>query len=191
MDFMHLTKKIERQEDKRVKSITIKPTISDCNGEFYITDMQLQEDDKPTGYTIETEMLSKKTDGFNAVPPIFFNGIVRDSAVIIYPNTGTETTGLDCYIYPQQYIGGGNISISHVNGAQKVTFTESVKAGEEIAFLASSRRCMKDRKPFKKDGYYQYSAAGDNRHIIHVGAGKRVNIIVELQEMQRESEMKL
>ncbi len=191
MEFMRLIKKLERQKDKRIKSITVTPTISGCTGEIHVTDMQLQEGNSPTGYTLETKMLSKKTDGGNAVPSIFFNGIIRENAIIIYPNTGTETTGLDCYIYPQHFIQGGNMSISHINGAQKATFTEDVQAGEEIAFLASSRRCMRDRKPLKKEGFYQYSAAGDNRHIINLGEGKRANIIVELQEMQRESEMKL
>ena len=48
-EFIRFTETIEKKQDKRVVNITVKPTVMDCSGTFWFTDLRLQEGDKVTG----------------------------------------------------------------------------------------------------------------------------------------------
>ena len=39
--FIRLAEVINRKQDMRVVSVTVKPTITDCSGTIYFTDLQL------------------------------------------------------------------------------------------------------------------------------------------------------
>ena len=54
--FIRLAEVINRKQDMRVVSVTVKPTITDCSGTIYFTDLQLQEGAALTGYTPHTEV---------------------------------------------------------------------------------------------------------------------------------------
>ena len=41
--FIRLAEVINWKQDMRVVSVTVKPTITDCSGTIYFTDLQLQE----------------------------------------------------------------------------------------------------------------------------------------------------
>ena len=41
--FVRLAEVINRKQDMRVVSVTVKPTIADCSGTIYFTDLMLQE----------------------------------------------------------------------------------------------------------------------------------------------------
>ena len=43
-----------KKQNKRVINITVKPTITDCTGSVWFTDLMLQEGDKVTGFVINT-----------------------------------------------------------------------------------------------------------------------------------------
>lgn len=40
--FVRLAEVVGRKQDMRVVSVTVKPTITDCSGTVYVTDLQLQ-----------------------------------------------------------------------------------------------------------------------------------------------------
>ncbi|MCM1333778.1 MAG: hypothetical protein NC084_11735 [Bacteroides sp.] len=182
--FTRFAETLKRKEEKRIVSVTVKLLVSDCKGRFRFTDIMFQEGGNLTGYLPENKiMLEKLKDGEKLIAPVFFNGIIRESATIIYPNTGTETAGLDVYLYPQQDIEKGQISVSHRYDAQKAVFMEDVQGSDTLALLSSQRKCLKNGIETAKRGFFQYSASGDNKHEIFLGEGKRANILVELQEM--------
>ena len=58
--FIRLAEVINRKQDMRVVSVTVKPTITDCSGTIYFTDLQLQEGAALTGYTPHTEVFLQK-----------------------------------------------------------------------------------------------------------------------------------
>lgn len=166
-------------------NITVKPTVTDCSGTFWFTDLMLQEGDKVTGYVIHTETLLKKYDGDDAIAgKRFYNGIVRSKATCIIFNLGDTTAGLDYKVYPVQSMGAGSITLALGEGAHKATFKAAASAGDELALLASTRRCLKNGATTTKSGFFQYSAAGDSKHPIAVEDKKSARIYVEFQEMQ-------
>ena len=58
--FIRLAEVINKHEEKRVVSVTVKPTVTDCSGTIWLTDLQLQEGSALTGYTPHTEILLEK-----------------------------------------------------------------------------------------------------------------------------------
>ena len=53
-EFTRFTETITKKQNKRVINITVKPTITDCTGSVWFTDLMLQEGDKVTGFVINT-----------------------------------------------------------------------------------------------------------------------------------------
>ena len=104
-------------------SITVKPMISDCTGRIYFTDLMVQEGDRLTGYVINTEtILQKYREDGSIVPPRFYNGVVRSAETVVLFNLGSDTAGLDCYLYPVQDMAAGSISVALGAGAHKASF---------------------------------------------------------------------
>ena len=167
--FIRLAEVINRKQDMRVVSVTVKPTIADCSGTIYFTDLMLQEGPALTGYTPHTEPFLKKlrVDG-EVKAPVWFNGVVRGEETVILFNLGETSAGLDV-----QGVGG-----------QKVSFPNAVPAEADLALLASTRQCTKNGSPEKKEGFYQYSAAWDSKHKVTLPEGKTARVLFEMQEMQ-------
>lgn len=89
--FIRLAEVINRKQDMRVVSVTVKPTIADCSGTIYFTDLMLQEGPALTGYTPHTEPFLKKlrVDG-EVKAPVWFNGVVRgeETVILVRPGSG-------------------------------------------------------------------------------------------------------
>lgn len=184
-EFTRFTETITKKQDKRVVNITVKPTITDCTGSVWFTDLMLQEGDKVTGFVINTETLLEKYDGDDAkAGKRFYNGIVRSAATCVIFNLGTTAAGLDYKVYPIQAMAAGSISLALGEGAHKATFKAAAAAGDEFDLFASTRECLKNGSATSKDGFFQYSAAGDSKHPITVADKKSARIYVEFQEMQ-------
>ena len=80
-EFTRFTETITKKQDKRVVNISVKPTVIDCIGSVWFTDLMLQEGDKVTGFVINTGTLLEKYDGDDATTgKRFYNGIVRSAA---------------------------------------------------------------------------------------------------------------
>ena len=164
-EFTRFSETILTKQDQRVVSITVKPMISDCTGRIYFTDLMVQEGDRLTGYVINTEtILQKYREEGSVVPPRFYNGVVRSAETVVLFNLGSDTAGLDCYLYPVQDMAAGSISVALGAGAHKAAFPTAASAGDELALLASSRKCLLNGNPTEKRGFFQYTAAGDSKH---------------------------
>jgi hypothetical protein len=81
-------------------------------------------------------------------------------------------------------MAAGCISLALGKGAHKATFKAAAAAGDEFDLFASTRECLKNGSATSKDGFFQYSAAGDSKHPITVADKKSARIYVEFQEMQ-------
>ena len=169
--FVRLAEVINRKQDMRVVSVTVKPTIADCSGTIYFTDLMLQEGPALTGYTPHTEPFLQKlrVDG-EVKAPVWFNGVVRGEETVILFNLGD--------------MDGGSIELAQGVGGQKVSFPNAVPAEADLALLASTRQCTKNGSPEKKEGFYQYSAAWDSKHKVTLPEGKTARVLFEMQEMQ-------
>ena len=184
-EFTRFTETIDKKSSGRVVSITVKPLVEDCTGTIWFTDLMLQEGDRLTGFVInEKTQLKKYEEDGAAVPKRFYNGLVRSSATCVIFNLGSTAAGLDYKVYPNQAMAAGSISLALGAGAHKAAFTAAAKAGDELALLASTRECLKNGAVTAKDGFFQYSAAGDSKHPITVEDTKSARIYVEFQEMQ-------
>ena len=185
VEFTRFAETIERKEDMRVVSITVRPIVSDCTGRIWFTDLMVQEGDRLTGFIVNTEtQLEKYREDGVIVPPRFYNGIVRSNGTVVIFNLGSTTAGLDIQIEPIQDMSAGSIAISQGAGSHKAIFHEAALAGDTFALLASTRECLKNGASTGKDGFFQYSAAGDSKHPISLETGKSAKIYVEFQEMQ-------
>lgn len=189
INFIRFTEKLEIKEELRVVSITVRPLIADCNGTIWITDIQAQEGDRLTGYTINTETMLQKFRQNNSIVPVrFYNGVVRSSETIILFNLGKTSAGLDCRIYPIQGMQAGSIELSQGAGAHKVKFKESINPEDTLSLLASTRQCLKNGSPSEKEGFFQYTAASDSKHVVKLEDRKSARVLFEFQEMQEGSE---
>lgn len=185
-NFLRFTKTMKVKREKRVVSVTVKPVLSDCTGMLYITDLQLQECGKLTGYIPHTEtMLQPPTS-----PPRFHNGVVRSGAIIVLPVYGETSTALDCRIYPNQPMASETVGMAKGAGAHRMVFLEAAGPGDEFALLASERRCLKNGAPTPKHGFYQYTAAHDSKHTVTLEKGKSARVYFVYREM-REGALRL
>ncbi|GFR34777.1 hypothetical protein [Thermobrachium celere] len=183
--FIRFAETLMIKKEIRVVSITVRLMITDCTGTIYFTDLQLQDGDQLTGYTVHTsKMLTKMQENGQPVPPRHYNGVVRTAETVILFNLGKTSAGLDCYIYPIQDMAAGSIEISQDMGAHKVRFLDSVNAGDELILKASTRQCLKNGSQTPKDGFYQYSAAWDSKHTVKLEERKSARVLFEFQEMQ-------
>lgn len=183
--FTRFSETILTKQDQRVVSITVKPLVSDCTGTIYFTDLMVQEGDRLTGYVIHTEtLLQKYRESGNIVPPRFYNGVVRSAETVVLFNLGSDTAGLDCYLYPVQDMAAGSVFVGLGAGAHKAVFPMALTAGDEVALLASTRQCLKNGQPAGKHGFFQYSAAGDSKHPVTLEDKKSARLLFRFQEMQ-------
>lgn len=188
--FIRLAEVINKKQDKRVTSISVSPIISDCSGTIYFTDIQLQEGSALTGYVPYTEnVLAKSKDDGVDREPVWFNGVVRSEEIVIVCNLGGTSTGLDISVYPKSDMASDSIELAQGVGGQRVRFPSAMQAGDEIQLLASTRECLKNGVTEKKEGFYQYSAAWDSKHIVKVEKGKSARVLFQLQEMEDGGEL--
>ncbi|WP_330377374.1 hypothetical protein [Cellulosilyticum ruminicola] len=122
-EFIRLAEVVNKKKDMRVVSINVTPTITDCSGTLWITDLQIQEGSVLAGYAPHTEkMLEKFRDGDAIKPPVWFNGIVRSNETVILCNMGETSTGLDIDIYPKSNMAAGTIELAQGVGGRRCHF---------------------------------------------------------------------
>ena len=175
--FIRLAEVINKKQDKRVVGITVTPTITNCSGTIWFTDLQLQEGPVLTGYVPHTESrLSEDSK-------VWFNGVVRSAETVIVCNLGETSGGLDIHIYPKSNMAAGSVSMYQGVGGQKVIFPNALAAEDDLALLSSVRECTKNGITEPKEGFYQYSAAWDSKHRVNLETGKSARVLFELQQM--------
>ena len=179
-EFVRLAEVVNKKKDMRIVSVTVIPTISDCSGRIWFTDLQLQEGSALSGYAPHTEICLKKSG--NA--PVWFNGVVRSEETVVLFNMGKTSAPLDIHIYPKSDMAAGTVRLAQGVGGQRAVFPEAVKAEDDIALLATTRESTKNGAQAKKEGFYQYSAAWDSKHKVTLEGGKTARLLFTMQEMQ-------
>ena len=134
-------------------SVTVKPTVTNCSGTIWFTDLMLQEGPALTGFVPHTE--SRLVEG----DKVWFNGVVRSKETVIICNVGDTSGGLDIHIYPKSDMAAGSVQ------------------------LAPVRECTKNGVTEPKEGFYQYSVAWDSKHKVALEDGKSARVLFELQQM--------
>lgn len=178
-NFIRFAEAVKVKVDKRIVSITVRPTITDCTGSIYLTDLQIQEGDKLTGYSPHTSTMLRNSPN----QPRYHNGVIRSGDTVIIFNLGETSSGLDCYIYPLQSMAAGSISLSQGEGSHKAMFVPSINAGDELALKASTRDCLLNGSPVAKRGFFQYTAAYDSKHQVKLEDRKSARVYFEYREM--------
>lgn len=115
---------------------------------------------------------------------------MRSGDTLIIHTSGETSTGLDCYIYPNQAMGAGSVKLSQDAGSHEAVFLSAANPSDEFALLASERRCLRNGSPTAKHGFYQYTAAYDSKHRVELEKGKSARVYFEFKEM-REGEHSL
>lgn len=184
-EFVRLAEVVNKKKDMRIVSVTVVPTISDCSGRIWFTDLQLQEGPVLAGYAPHTETcLQKFREDGGIKAPVWFNGVVRSEETVILFNLGKTSAPLDIRIYPKSDMAAGTVRLAQGVGGQRVSFPNAVNAEDDIALLANTRECTKNGVPEKKEGFYQYSAAWDSKHKVSLESGKTARLLFTMQEMQ-------
>ena len=187
--FIRLAEVINKKEDKRVMSVSIKPTIYDCTGTIWFTDIQLQEGPVLNGYAPHTEgSLQHLRENGSIKAPVWFNGVVRSEETVVLFNVGETSVGVDIHIYPKATMAAGTVKLCQGVAAQKVSFPGAIAKDADLALLASTRECTKDGVSEPKEGFYQYSAAWDSKHKVTLEKGKSARVLFSMQEMQEGGE---
>lgn len=177
--FTRLAEVINKKQTKCVASITVTPTVTDCSGTIWFTDIMLQEGPALTGYAPHTE----KCLAVSKNAPVWFNGIVRSEETVILLNLGGTSAGLDIHLYPKQALSAGEMQLAQGVSGQRASFPFAVSADDDLALLASTRECKHNGRTAKKDGFYQYSAAWDSKHRVTLPQGKTARLLFSMQEM--------
>lgn len=175
--FIRLAEVINKKQDMRVVSVTVKPTLTNCSGTIWFTDLMLQEGPALTGYVPHTERRLVEGD------KVWFNGVVRSKETVIICNVGDTSGGLDVHIYPKSDMAAGSVQLAQGVCGQKVTFHNALSAEDDLALLASVRECTRNGVTEPKEGFYQYSAAWDSKHKVTLEDGKSARVLFELQQM--------
>lgn len=187
--FVRLAEVVNKKKDMRIVSVTVVPTIADCSGRIWFTDLQLQEGPGLTGYAPHTETcLRKFRENGEIKAPVWFNGVVRSEETVILFNMGKTSAPLDIHIYPKSGMAAGTVRLAQGAGGQRVSFPGAVEAEDDIALLAESRKCTRNGVAFKKEGFYQYSTAWDSKHKVALESGKTARLLFTIQEMQEGDE---
>ena len=182
--FIRLAETINKKQDMRVVSVSVIPTVTDCSGTIWFTDIQLQEGTALTGYAPHTETaLRKFRENGEIKSPVWFNGVVRSEETIILFNLGETSAGLDVHIYPKSDMAAGSVKLCQGVGGQRVSFPNAIEKDADLALLASTRECTKNGRQERHEGFYQYSAAWDSKHKVTLEDGKSARVLFEMQEM--------
>nr|DAQ42345.1 MAG TPA: hypothetical protein [Caudoviricetes sp.] len=179
LSFIRFSSTIKVKSQNRVVSVTVRPVISNCTGDIYYTDIQLQEGRILTSYTPH---VSAMINAYSKSPN-YHNGIVRSNATVIVFNLGTTSSGLDCYIYPKQDMADGTIGVAQGAGSHRAYFVSAASADDEFALLATKRECLKNGVTTEKVGFYQYTAACDSKHHLKLEPHKSARILFKYYEI--------
>ena len=145
--FIRLAEVINKKQDKRVMSVSIKPILHDCTGTIWFTDIQLQEGPVLNGYAPHTESrLEKLKEDGSIKAPVWFNGVVRSEETIILFNVGETSAGLDIHIYPKLSMSAGTVKLSQGIGGQQVSFPGSIGKDVDLALLAFHEHVPKTKQ---------------------------------------------
>src|SRR5699024_7406200 len=81
----------------------------------------------------------------------------------------------------------GSIKLSQGYGSHHMKFKAVANADDTFSLLASSRQALRNQTKTEKEGFYQYTAASDSKHIVELEEGKAARVLFEFQQKQQGS----
>ena len=176
--FYRLSETVNKKSESRVVSVTVKPILKDMSGIVWLTDLMLQEGDRLAGFLPHTETFLEKHSVDGAVrEPVWYNAIVRGKETLVLFNLGKTAAGLDIKLYPKTDLAEGSVTLAQGVGGQRAQFPGALRSGDELEVDALNRTATKNGQPFTKEGFYQYSAVWDSKHIVDVGEKKSARLL--------------
>jgi len=180
-NFIRFAEVVKLKSEKRVAAVVARPTVTDCTGRVWFTDLQVQEASTITGYHPQPgTMLAPPT-----APVKWHNGVVRGGETVIVFNPGTTTAGMDVYLYPTTAMPVESLEIAQGAGSHHCLFHEAPMADDEFAVKATTREVTRNGQPTLKRGFLPYSAAGDSKHHVRVADKKSARVYVEYTPQQQ------
>src|SRR5699024_4603291 len=169
IQFTRFSETIRVKEDKRVVNVTLKLLVTDCTVTIDYTDIQLQEGDKLTGYVLNTETsLEKYREESGVLPVRFYKEVIRSKETNVIYNMETTSAVLDCHITPLQSMKAVSIKLSQGYGSHHMKFKAVANPDDTFSLLASTREVLRNQSKTEKEGFYQYTAASDSKHIVEL-----------------------
>lgn len=164
--YIGLAEKDNINKGKRIKNIKVRFVANDCTGTFKVTDFMLQAGRTLTGWVCETrEMLLRKRDGEGVIePPKHFNSVLRGENLIVVPNGGNVTSGLDIELTAQKPTTGP-ITLDTYYGTRTYTFGGQLNAGDTLKLDAKTNHTLVNGQPVASSnvgGAPLTSPAGDS-----------------------------
>lgn len=146
--YLGLAEKSNVNKDKRIKNINVKFVVNDCTGTIKVTDFMLQAGRTLTGWICETrEMLLRKRDSENVIEqPKYFNSVLRGENLIIVPNGGSVTSGLDIELKAQKSTTGP-ITLDTYYGTRTYKFSGQLNAGDTLRLNAKTNQTLVNDQP--------------------------------------------
>jgi len=175
---------------KKVSQIDVKFVWGKCAGTVWITDIMTQEGWYTTAHLPNTrEMLLKMRDGEVIRQPRFFNAVIRGNKILVLPNLGEITAGLDYTVYA--YGDVPELKLAHYPHARQTIIKDALVDGDIYKFHASTRHISKNDTPNHNVwGLFHHVAAGDIRFNVDsvLEGGLRpypkLRLLVQFQEMK-------
>lgn len=76
----------------------------------------------------------------------------------------------------------GSIKLSQGAGSHGGPYLSAANPGDEFALLASQRRCLRNRNATSKNGFYQYTAVYDDKHLVELEKENPQGCILSLKK---------
>lgn len=141
-------------DGKKVKKVTVKLKVNDCTGTIKASDFMLQAGRILSGYICNTQemLLRHRTDGTNIDPPQHFNGVLRGQNIIIVPNQGTATTGLDLKVTATRATTGA-INIATYYNTKQFNYSNNLQAGDTLEIDSANHNVLVNGAEMPHDNY--------------------------------------
>lgn len=173
-----------KKQDKRVVNITVKPTVTDCTGSVWFTDLMLQEGDKVTGFVINSETFLENTMAMMLQTE---RGFITVSSAPLLPASSSTSAPLLLVLTTRSIRFRRWLPGVYRLRWVKVLIRQLSK--QRLLPVMNLTFCFYEGMPEERlcniqGRLFQYSAAGDSKHPITVADKKSARIYVEFQEMQ-------
>lgn len=183
--YMRYFGRIEKSLVKRISKITIKLAARDCAGTIKATDIQLQDGKLLTGWApAAQDMLARHRTNGEIEPPKHFNALVRGSAIVLIPNRGNATTGLDWETSIQKNTTGP-FTLSSYYETRIFKYTGTLVRGDDIEVDAASHTVLKNNQPANPAQYIgaqMTCPSGDARYRVAMNERDAARFVFRITE---------
>ncbi|AEE95279.1 hypothetical protein [Mahella australiensis] len=183
--YMRYLGRIEKSAVKRISRLIVKLVARDFEGVVKTTDIQVQDGKLLTGWVpASQDMLERRRTNGVIEPPKHFNALVRGSAIVLIPNRGSATTGLDWEASIQKNTTGF-FTLSSYYETRTFKYTGTLARGDEVEVNAASHIVLKNGQPANSAEYVgaqMTCPAGDARYRVTMNERDAARFVFRITE---------